>query len=151
MDGQVLLEKLSEAGGSRSQFVAKAGSQFLAKAGGGGGHHERIREGVWSRSCLDSQRCTCSRPAQRTCRSLAVGVAPGTGSLGTESILFVASFVAGASLLVAIKSPTSSLAGGSALVSYSSLTWTVENCRVNCRKQGAVGVSLFPSQMGGAS
>ena len=34
MDGQVLLEKLSEAGGSGSQFVAKAGSQFLAKAGG---------------------------------------------------------------------------------------------------------------------
>ena len=35
---------------------------------------------------------------------------------------------AGASLLVAMKSPTSSLAGGSALVSYSSLTWTVRCC-----------------------
>ena len=53
---------------------------------------------------------------------------PDADSLGTDSILIMASFVAGASLLVAIKSPTSSLAGGSALLSYSSLTWTVRCC-----------------------
>ena len=98
-------------------------------------------------SCEGSQRCTRSRPAQRTCRPLAVGAAPGAESLGTEKILFVASLIAGASLLAAVESPTSSLAGGSALASFSSATWTAVSCQEIYRKQRAVRVSLLPRRV----
>ena len=97
----------------------------------------RRKEGIWSRSGLGSQRCTRSRPAQRTCRPLAVGAAPGMGSLGTSEILFMAALVAGASLLAAVESFNSSVAGAAALVSSSSVTWMVGSCQETNRKFSA--------------
>ena len=96
---------MSEVGGGRSQSVAEQGGEQL----------EGSKEDIWSRSCLGSQRCTRSRPAQRTCRLLAVGTAPGAGPLGTENILLMAAMVASASLFLTVTLPTS--------VSYLIVIW----------------------------
>ena len=82
-------------------------------------------------SCEGSQRCTRSRPAQRTCRPLAVGTAPGAGPLGTEKILPMAALFAGASLFLTVTLPTS--------VSYLIVIWKFGRSV----EAGKVGFSLL--------
>ena len=76
----------------------------------GKGSSTRREQNIWRSprcSCQGSQRCTRSRPAQRTCRPLAVGVAPGAVPLRIEKILLMVAMVAGASLFSTVTLPTS--------------------------------------------
>ena len=66
--------------------------------------------------------------------------------MGTERFLAFGAIDKGASLLAAEKSPTSSLADGSALASFSSATWTAVSCQEIYRKQRASGVSFLSRQ-----